>query len=79
MNFIQTCIYREGYGWNYMKYMNMGLTWREYLPSLKSGKILHLDQELIGMNIHDGYDLYNKSNKWHENFNQKIKLKIVHN
>jgi hypothetical protein len=36
---------------------------------LKSSKILNLDREVIGMNIHVGYDL-NKSNKWHENFNQ---------
>jgi hypothetical protein len=36
MNSIQTRICGEGYGWNYMKYMNMGLTWPKDLPSLKS-------------------------------------------
>jgi hypothetical protein len=45
------------------------LTFIKIHLDLKSSKILHLDRELIGMNIHDGYDL-NKSNKWHENFNQ---------
>lgn len=45
------------------------LTFIKIHSDLKSSKILHLDRELIGMNIHDGYD-FKKSNKLHENFNQ---------